>query len=307
MRRQPLILLLVATLLFAGDQQSTLKANPAKGRRNTSKNIRNNSSRLSNPVAKPKPASRPPKLSRTPRVRSAGLPGSPSSTLIPAPLPSKPLISIPAPGSTLIPAPLPSTPPLVITPAPLVVTPMPIPPVIVAPPVVIRPRLPRVSISIGSLRPVRRTYLDTRVVTVQEAQPVPARIVKIIDTTHVLVLQAGQTRKVRLLGLDAVTSVEVYPEVHRAAVAYMKKEFEGETVYLDFDSSVGSEDQAGTQIAYVYRSEDKQLLNEAVIENGFALAAVTYEYDQKVGFKVDQAKAEKLNSGVWSQVSIEGS
>ena len=307
MRRQPLILLLVATLLFAGDQQSTLKANPAKGRRNTSKNIRNNSSRLSNPVAKPNPASRPPKLSRTPRVRSAGLPVSPSSTLIPAPLPSKPLISIPAPGSTLIPAPLPSTPPLVITPAPLVVTPMPIPPVIVAPPVVIRPRLPRVSISIGSLRPVRRTYLDTRVVTVQEAQPVPARIVKIIDTTHVLVLQAGQTRKVRLLGLDAVTSVEVYPEVHRAAVAYMKKEFEGETVYLDFDSSVGSEDQAGTQIAYVYRSEDKQLLNEAVIENGFALAAVTYEYDQKVGFKVDQAKAEKLNSGVWSQVSIEGS
>ena len=287
MRRQPLILLLVATLLFAGDQQSTLKANPAKGRRNTSKNIRNNSSRLSNPVAKPKPASRPPKLSGTPRVRPAGLPVSPRSTLIPAPLPS--------------------TPPVVITPAPSVVAPTPVPPVIVVPPVVVRPRLPRVSVSIGSLRPVRSTYLGTRVVTVQEAQPVPARIVKIIDTTHVLVAQAGETRKVRLLGLDAVTSAEVHPKVHRAAVAYMKKEFEGKTVYLDFDSSVGSEDQAGTQIAYIYRARDKQLLNEAVIENGFALAAVTYEYDQQNGFQLDQAKAEQLNSGIWSRVSIEGS
>ena len=149
--------------------------------------------------------------------------------------------------------------------------------------------------------------MDTRVVVPSQVQPAPARIVKIIDTTHVLVSQAGQTRRVRFLGLDAVTSADVYPEVHRAAVAYMKKEFEGETVYLGFDSSVGSEDETGTQIAYVYRSEDKQLVNEAVIENGFALAAVTYEYDQKAGFQVDQVKAEQLNSGVWSQVSIEGS
>ena len=172
---------------------------------------------------------------------------------------------------------------------------------------VVRPRLPRVSISIGSLRPVRRTYIGTRVVRVEQPNVAPVRIVKIIDTTHVLVSQNGETRKVRLLGLDAVTSAEVYPRVHNAAVAYMKKEFEGQIVHLDFDSSVGSEDQAGTQIAYVYRSGDKQLINEAVIENGFALAALAYEYEQKTGFKLEQTNAEKLNSGVWSQVSVEGS
>ena len=154
---------------------------------------------------------------------------------------------------------------------------------------------------------MRRTYVGTRVVRVAEPRVAPVRIVKIIDTTHVLVSQAGETRKVRLLGLDAVTSAQVYPEVHGAAVAYMKKEFEGEIVHLDFDTSVGSEDQSGTQIAYVYRAGDKQLVNEAVIENGFALAALAYEYEQKTGFKLDQTKAEKLNSGVWSQVSVEGS
>lgn len=303
MRRQLFVLLLAATFLAAGNGQTSLEAKPAKGRRSVQKNAKPNTrkvpSRASNPVVKPKPASRPAKPNGTPRVRPARLPGPPAPTLIPAPLPSKPPVTIPAPGSTLIPAPLPTTPPIVVPP--------PVPPVIVAPPVVIRPRLPRVSISIGTLRPLRRTYLGTRVVTVKESRVAPVRIVKIIDTTHVLVSQAGETRKVRLLGLDAVTSAEVYPEVHSAAVAFMKKEFVGETVYLDFDSSVGSEDQAGTQIAYVYRSGDKQLLNEAVIENGFALAALTYDYDQKDGFKLDQTKAEKLNSGVWSQVSVEGS
>ena len=74
-----------------------------------------------------------------------------------------------------------------------------------------------------------------------------------------------------------------FTEVHGAAVAYMKKEFEGEIVHLDFDTSVGSEDQSGKQIAYVYRAGDKQLVNEAVIENGFALAALAYEYEQKTG------------------------
>ncbi|MFP6601753.1 MAG: thermonuclease family protein [Pirellulaceae bacterium] len=287
MRRHLFILFLVATFLAAGDWQSSLLAKPAKGRRVVPKKVKSSpknraSSRLPGSAIKPKTSSRLPKLGGTPKVRPARLPGPPAP-----------------PVPTFIPAPLPSTPPIVI--------PTPVPPVIVAPPVVIRPRIPSVSISIGRLRPVRRTYIGSRVVMVRAAQAAPVRIVKIIDTTHVLVSQAGKTRKVRLLGLDAVTSAEVYPEVYSAAVAYMKKEFKGEIVHLDFDSSVGSEDQSGTQIAYVYRSGDKQLLNEAVIEHGFALAALAYEYQQKAGFKLDQTKAEKLNSGIWSQGLAEGS
>ena len=291
MRRHLFILFLVATFLAAGDWQSSLLAKPAKGRRVVPKKVKSSpknraSSRLPRSAIKPKTSARLPRLGATPKVRPARLPGPPAP-----------------PVPTLIPAPLPSTPPIVI--------PTPFPPVIVAPPlpppVVIRPRIPSVRISIGLLRPVRRTYIGSRVVTVRATQAAPVRIVKIIDTTHVLVSQAGKTRKVRLLGLDAVTSAKVYPEVHSAAVAYMKKEFKGEIVHLDFDSSVGSEDQSGIQIAYVYRSGDKQLVNEAVIENGFALAALAYKYEQKAGFKVDQMKAEKLNSGIWSQGLAEGS
>jgi len=287
MRRHLFILFLVATFLAAGDWQSSLVAKPAKGRRVVPKKVKSipknrASSRLPGSAIKPKTSARLPKLGATPKVRPARLSGPPAP-----------------PVPALIPAPLPSTPPIVI--------PTPVPPVIVVPPVVIRPRIPSVSISIGRLRPVRRTYIGSRVVTVRKTQAAPVRIVKIIDTTHVLVSQAGKTRKVRLLGLDAATSAEVYPGVYSAAVAYMKKEFKGEIVRLDFDSSVGTEDQSGTQIAYVYRSGDKQLVNEAVIENGFALAALAYEYEQKAGFKLDQTKAEKRNSGVWSQVAAEGS
>ena len=307
MRRHLFILFLVATFLATGDWQSSLAAKPAKGRRVVPKKVKSSpknrvSSRLPGSAIKPKTSARLPKLGAAPKVRPARLSGPPAPpvpALIPAPLPSTPPLVVPTPVPSFIPAPLPFTPPIVI--------PTPVPPVIVAPPVVIRPRIPSVSISIGRLRPVRRTYIGSRVVTVRKTQAAPVRIVKIIDTTHVLVSQAGETRKVRLLGLDAVTSAEVYPEVYSAAVAYMKKEFKGEIVHLDFDSSVGSEDQSGTQIAYVYRSGDKQLVNEAVIENGFALAALAYEYEQKTGFKLDQRKAEKLNSGIWSQVPAEGS
>ncbi len=293
MRRHLFILFLGAIFLAAANGQSSLEAKPVKQRRVAPKKVKSSpkklaSSQLPGSVIKPKNSVRPPKLSGPPKVRPARLPGPPAPP-VPALIPFVPPIVAPTP-----------LPPVIIAPTPL-------PPVIIAPPVVIRPRIPRVSISIGLLRPVRRTYIGTRVVTVRGPQAAPVRIVKIIDTTHVLVSQAGETHKVRLLGLDAVTSAEVYPEVHSAAVAYMKKEFEGEIVHLDFDSSVGSEDQAGTQIAYVYRSGDKQLLNEAVIENGFALAALAYEYEQKTGFKLDQTMAEKLNSGVWSQVSAAGS
>jgi endonuclease YncB( thermonuclease family) len=135
----------------------------------------------------------------------------------------------------------------------------------------------------------------------QSVQPV--RIVKIVDTVHVLVSQAGKTRKVRLLGLDPVTSTEVYPEVHAAALDYMRKEFEGELVYLDSDEAVGTEDEQGTRLAYVYRTDDRELVNEDLIEHGFAVAATTYEYDQKRDFCKDQSNAEKSRLGIWSVVS----
>ena len=177
---------------------------------------------------------------------------------------------------------------------------LPLPP---KPPIVVVPRVtPPIIISVGRVRPVRRTHYSTVVVEKQRSVQ-PVRIVKIVDTIHVLVSQAGKTRKVRLLGLDPVTSTEVYPEVHAAALDYMRKEFQGELVYLDFDEAVGSEDEQGTRLAYVYRTEDRELVNEDLIAHGFAVAATAYEYDQKRDFYTDQSNAEKSRLGVWSVVS----
>lgn len=179
------------------------------------------------------------------------------------------------------------------------------PPVLKPPILKPKPLKPHVHISVGVVRPVR-IYRGRTIVTQRVINPQPMRIVKVLDTIHVLVAQGETTFKVRLLGLDPATSGEVYPEVHGAAVSYMKREFEGRIVYLDYDASVGSEDEEGTKLAYVYRSEDKQLVNEAVIEHGFALAAMTYDYEQKAEFQSDQALAEKANSGVWSKVPVQG-
>ncbi len=173
-------------------------------------------------------------------------------------------------------------------------------------PVIVVPRVASpIIVSVGLVRPVRRAIYST--VVVEKKRTVqPVRIVKILDTIHVLVSQAGKTHKVRLLGLDPVTSAEVYPEVHAAALDYMKKEFEGELVHLGFDKAVGTEDQQGTRLAYVYRTEDRELVNEDMIEHGFAVAATTYEYDQKRDFCKDQSIAEKSRLGVWSVVSGSG-
>ena len=179
-------------------------------------------------------------------------------------------------------------------------------PSIVFPPIVkpkvVKPWVVRPKVVV---RPIR-TYVGRSVVIQRVINPSPMRIVKVLDTTHVLVSQSGTTQKVRLLGLDPVTSREVYPEVHSAAVTYMKKAFEGKIVYLDFDSFVASEDQDGTKIAYVFRSADKRLVNEDVIEHGFALAATAYKYEQKEDFRNDQLRAEKTQSGVWSMLPVQG-
>jgi endonuclease YncB( thermonuclease family) len=52
--------------------------------------------------------------------------------------------------------------------------------------------------------------------------------------------------------------------------------------------------------------KDRELLNEDVIEHGFAVAAMTYEHDQKRDFRKDQSIAEKSRLGVWSVVSAWG-
>lgn len=183
---------------------------------------------------------------------------------------------------------------------------LPLPPKPPRPPIVVVPRVaPSIIISVGRVRPIRRTLYST-VVVEKERSVQPVRIVKILDTIHVLVSQAGKVHKVRLLGLDPVTSTEVYPEVHAAALDYMKKEFEGELVYLGFDEAVGTTDEQGTRLAYVYRMEDRELVNEDVIEHGFAVAATTYGYDQKQDFCKDQSIAEKSRLGVWAVVSGSG-
>ena len=245
MKRQLLVLCLVATFVLPATGVSLLQARPFK------------------PAAK--------KLK----------PSKPAKPFAAKPRPVHPKPGIPKPTWSILP--LPPKPPIVVVPS-------------VAPPIIVSVRL---------VRPVRRAVYS-RVVVEKERSVKPARIVKILDTIHVLVSQAGKVHKVRLLGLDPVTSTEVYPEVHAAALDYMKKEFEGELVYLGFDEAVGTEDEQGTRLAYVYRMEDRELVNEDVIEHGFAVAATTYGYDQKRDFCRDQSIAEKSGLGVWAVASGAG-
>ena len=269
MKRHTLVLFLAATFLMNGSWLSSLEAKPAKSFKGAGKKFSGTAKKFTKfkaPAKKVKPWK---------------------------PAVVKPAIVKPPVLKPAIVKPSMVFPPIVTTPI--------LPPPILKP----RPLRPSVRISVGVIRPVR-IYSGRSIVTRRVSNPQPMRIVEVLDTIHVLVAQGKSTFKVRLVGLDPATSGEVYPEVHGAAVSYMKREFEGKIVYLNYDAAVGSADEQGTKLAYVYRSEDRQLVNEAVIENGFALATQSYDYEQKAEFQSDQALAEKANSGVWSKVPVQG-
>ena len=100
----------------------------------------------------------------------------------------------------------------------------------------------------------------------------PYEVSKVVDGDTIYVLIGNEQIKVRLIGVDAPESV--HPDKAKNSTEgrivsdWMKKLLTDENVYLEYD--VGQTDQYGRWLAYVYLSDKKTMVNELLLQNGYA-------------------------------------
>ncbi len=133
-------------------------------------------------------------------------------------------------------------------------------------------------------------------------QPILGRVVRIIDGQTLLVSSGGNRKKVRLLGIDLVSSEESEGDFEQESKHHLEKLVLGKQVFLTHDGSVAKEDEEGVEVAYVYRKGDNTFLNLKMIRDGYSLAATTYDYQLSDIFSGQQEQAQEQGAGIWAHI-----
>ncbi len=133
------------------------------------------------------------------------------------------------------------------------------------------------------------------------------RIVEVSDGDTVIVDMAGQKETIRLIGVDT-------PETHhpskpvqcfgREASDFAKQQLSGQFVRLEADPLSGNRDRYKRLLRFVY-TEDDQLFNQQLIEQGFGFAVLAFPHTKMETFTQAQLYAEAKSVGLWSSCAIE--
>lgn len=136
-------------------------------------------------------------------------------------------------------------------------------------------------------------------------QPVlfgPYSVLRTIDGDTIDLQISGEAVRVRLIGVDAPESV--HPESSKntaegaAAAAWLQEMLEDENVYLEYD--VGTEDDYGRTLAYVYLSDRETMLNRLLLQEGMAqVMTVPPNVKYAVEFSQIQTAAREAGNGFW--------
>lgn len=131
-----------------------------------------------------------------------------------------------------------------------------------------------------------------------------ATVVRVSDGDTIAVGVQGETRKVRLIGIDAPESVSPDEERNSAegeqACAYLKGLLpEGTRVYLEADTS--ETDRYGRYLYYVWLDDPaggewSAMLNYKIVQDGFACAK-RYPPDTKYAIQLERAQDEAVREG----------
>lgn len=129
-------------------------------------------------------------------------------------------------------------------------------------------------------------------------------VLKVIDGDTIDVDIAGDTTRVRLIGVD--TPESVHPDENRnteegkAAADWLRELLDGEKVYLEYDAV--QTDKYGRTLAYVYLSDRKTMINKLLLENGLA-QVMTVQPNSKYSdeFYKLQTRARKAGAGFWAE------
>jgi micrococcal nuclease len=115
--------------------------------------------------------------------------------------------------------------------------------------------------------------------------------------------------KVRLIGINTPESVDPRRPVEcfgKEASAHMKSIANGESVYVELDSSQDTYDKYDRLLGYVFL-EDGQMLNRKMVADGYAYEytyANPYKYQKD--FKDLQRFAKNEKRGLWSENTCNG-
>lgn len=140
---------------------------------------------------------------------------------------------------------------------------------------------------------------------------VPEGFVKVVDTIDgdtITVLIDGKEQTVRLLGVDTPETKDPRRGVQcfgHAASEFTRSLLQGKAVRLLADPFETDRDDYGRLLRYVYL-EDGSLVNETLVEQGYAFAYEKYPTVRTESLKLLEAKAKEQQRGLWGgcQVTI---
>jgi micrococcal nuclease len=129
-----------------------------------------------------------------------------------------------------------------------------------------------------------------------------ARVVRVVDGDTIRVLVGDRQERVRYIGVDTPESVKQDTPVEcysRRAAAENARLVAGREVRLVPD--VETRDRFGRLLAYVYRTRDGRMVNEALVRGGFA-KPLTIPPNVRFAERFRRAarEARRTGRGLWS-------
>ncbi|HXH26752.1 MAG TPA: thermonuclease family protein [Candidatus Acidoferrum sp.] len=139
--------------------------------------------------------------------------------------------------------------------------------------------------------------------TVTASTPPPGfyRIDHFVDGDTIAVQMSGKAEEVRFIGIDT-------PETHKPntpvqcygpqASDFTARAIGSQPVRLEADPLGDNRDRYGRLLRYIYLP-DGTLLNEELVQKGYAFAYISFPFSKKAAFIDDAAKAQTAKLGLW--------
>lgn len=130
----------------------------------------------------------------------------------------------------------------------------------------------------------------------------PYEVINVVDGDTIKVKTGTSEVKVRMIGIDTPESVHAdetrNTEEGKIASERTKELLEGEKVYLEYD--LDPEDDYGRTLAYVYLDNKKTMVQEILLEEGYARMMTIQPNSKYVDeFYLIERKAMKDKNGFW--------
>lgn len=136
-----------------------------------------------------------------------------------------------------------------------------------------------------------------------------ATVVRVVDGDTIVVLVAGEEKKIRMIGMNSPESVDPRKKVEcfgKEASVHLSGLLAGGSVVLVDDETQGDADRYGRLLRHVML-EDGTDINGAMIADGYAYE-YTYDepYDRQVMYQALEQEARSTLVGLWSPETCNG-